>query len=105
MAVPLIPDRDAVATGGTLSGPKSGAQGTRGAPPPAPCVPFDADTIIHCAEGWGNRHGRFYAPATFRRKIVDRFADKLSFRFLHLVNADQVHPSIYARFAFVATRR
>ena len=68
-------------------------------------VPFDDDTVIYCAEGRGNRHGRFYAPATFRRRIVDRFADTLSFRFLHLVNADQVHPSVYARFAFVATRR
>src|SRR5207245_11161258 len=47
LAVPLSPDSDAVATGGTLSGPKSGAQGTRGAPPPAPCVPFDADTTCH----------------------------------------------------------
>ena len=68
-------------------------------------VPFDADTVIYCAEGWGNRHGRFYSPATFKRKIVDRFGDVLAFRFFHLVNAHQVHPSVYARFAFLATRR
>ena len=68
-------------------------------------VPFDANTVIYCAEGWGNRHGRFYAPASFQEKIVARFADQLSFRFLHLVNAHLVHPSVYARFAFVATRR
>jgi SAM-dependent methyltransferase len=68
-------------------------------------VPFDEGTVIHCAQGWGNRHARFYSPATFRRRIADRFADLFSFRFLHLTNADQVHPSVYARFALVATRR
>lgn len=67
-------------------------------------VPFDADTVIYCAEGWGNRHGRFYSPATFKHKIVDRFRNVLSFRFFHLINAGQVHPSVYARFALVATR-
>jgi hypothetical protein len=44
-------------------------------------VPFDADTVIYCAEGWGNRHGRFYSPSTFKRKIVDRFRDVLAFHF------------------------
>jgi SAM-dependent methyltransferase len=68
-------------------------------------VPFDEDTAIYLAENWGNRHGRFYSPAGFRRKIVDRFRDVLSFRFFHLTNADQVHGSCYARFAFVAIRR
>src|SRR5438094_8572659 len=49
-AAPLVPDRDADATGGTVSGlpgPKSGAQATRGAPRPAPWVPFEAETVCH----------------------------------------------------------
>src|SRR5712691_9011330 len=29
--------------------PKSGAHGTLGAPPPAPCAPLDAETAAHCA--------------------------------------------------------
>jgi len=68
-------------------------------------VPFDEDTVIHCAENWGNRHGRFYSPATFRKRLVDRFSHALDFRVYHLVNAGDVHPSIYARFAFTATRK
>ncbi len=68
-------------------------------------IAFDEGTVIHCADGWGNRHGRFYAPETFKRKIVDRFRDVLAFDFYHVANAADVDPSIYARFAFVATRR
>jgi SAM-dependent methyltransferase len=68
-------------------------------------VPFDDDTVIYCAEGWGNRHGRFYRPSTFKRKIADRFADAFEFRYLHLANAGAVHPSVYARFALLAVRR
>jgi SAM-dependent methyltransferase len=68
-------------------------------------VPFDEGTTIHLAEGWGNRHGRFYSPAGFKRRIVDPMSQVLSFRFFHLTNADQVDGTCYARFAFVATRR
>jgi len=68
-------------------------------------VPFDDDTAIYLAPGWGNRHGRFYSPAGFRRRIVDPLRDVLDFRFFHLTNADEVDPSCYVRFAFVATRR
>ena len=68
-------------------------------------VAFDEGTVIYCAKGWGNRHGRFYSPATFRRRIVDRFRDALSFRFLHLTNASEVDSSVYARFVVLATRR
>jgi ubiquinone/menaquinone biosynthesis C-methylase UbiE len=67
-------------------------------------VPFDEGTVIHLAKGWGNRHGRFYSPGGFKRRIVERFREILQFRFFHLTNADQVHGSCYARFAFLATR-
>lgn len=68
-------------------------------------VAFDEDTVIYLAKGWGNRHGRFYSPGGFKRKIVDRFRDTLDFRFFHVTNADQVHPSCYLRFVFVAIRK
>jgi SAM-dependent methyltransferase len=67
-------------------------------------VIFDDDAVIHCAKGWGNRHGRFYSPMSFKHRIVDRFRDRLSFGFYRIVNAADVDKSIYARFAMVATR-
>ena len=60
---------------------------------------------VHCVEGWGNRHGRFYNPQSFLERVVMPVADMFRFDFYFLRNAADVHPSIYARFAFVATRR
>jgi SAM-dependent methyltransferase len=68
-------------------------------------VPFDADATIHCTEGWGNRHGRFYSPGSFRTRVLLPLADRFRFAFLHLTNAAEIDPSVYARFAFTATRR
>jgi len=28
-------------------------------------IPFDREAKIYCADGWKNRHGRFYSPETF----------------------------------------
>src|SRR5437867_12965481 len=50
LLAPLLPEALYVVTGGTVSGlagPKSGAHGTRGAPRPAPWVPFDAETVCN----------------------------------------------------------
>ena len=67
-------------------------------------VRFDEGTTIYCAQNWGNRHGRFYAPATFKRKIADRFSADFGFRYFHIANAPEVSPAAYARFALLATR-
>jgi SAM-dependent methyltransferase len=67
-------------------------------------VPFDAGVVVHCAQGWNNRHGRFYSPHSFRERIVDAVAGKLRFDFFHFANAHEVDPSVYLRFAIVATR-
>jgi SAM-dependent methyltransferase len=67
-------------------------------------VPFDEGTTIYCAENWGNRHARFYTPAKFKARIADRFANAFQFRYFQIVNASDVHPSVYARFALTATR-
>ena len=67
-------------------------------------VPFDPGVAVHCAQSWGNRHGRFYSPRSFRERIVDAVRGKLSFQFFHFANAHAVDPSVYLRFAIVATR-
>ncbi len=67
-------------------------------------VSFDDSAIIYCAEGWNNRHGRFYTPASFRRRIADRMEGRFRFDFYRILNAADVDPGTYVRFAFVATR-
>ena len=75
-------------------------------------VPFDPDQVLYCAEGWGNRHGRFYSPASFLERIGHRFEPDFAFNAYHLINAHyrlfSAHPDhipVYARFVFTATRR
>jgi hypothetical protein len=67
-------------------------------------VKFDQGTTIYCAEGWGNRHARFYSPQSFKERIMNPVKDKFKFDFYYLINAPQVDPSVYLRFAFTATR-
>ncbi len=67
-------------------------------------VIFDSDATVYCTKGWGNRHGRFYSPLSFKERIMDVCSDKFEFTFYHLANTDQIGKSIYARFAFTATR-
>src|SRR6267378_6885795 len=59
-AGPAVPPRDAVDTGGIMSGfgSKYGAQETRGSPRPAPDVPFEAAARSHVA--------KFQLSTTFR---------------------------------------
>jgi hypothetical protein len=68
-------------------------------------VPFDAGVPVHCAEGWGNRHGRFYTPRSFTTRIVEPLRAEFQFDYFCLSNAAEIDPAVYARFAFVATRR
>jgi hypothetical protein len=67
-------------------------------------VAFDPGVPIYCAEGWGNRHARFYSPASFAARIIRPLAG-FAFEFFSLANVTDLDPSIYARFAFLATRR
>lgn len=67
-------------------------------------VVFDETAVVYCAEGWNNRHGRFYTPRSFMERIGEPMRGKFSFRFFHIVNAPDVDASIYMRYAFVATR-
>jgi SAM-dependent methyltransferase len=67
-------------------------------------VSFDPGVPVFCAQGWGNRHGRFYSPESFVNRIVQPAGAEFSFRLFCLTNAATVDPSVYARFAFLATR-
>jgi hypothetical protein len=67
-------------------------------------VDFDRGTTIYCAKGWENRHGRFYSPSCFINRIIKPVQDKFKFDFYYLKNANEVDASVYARFAFTATR-
>ncbi|MFB8791990.1 MAG: class I SAM-dependent methyltransferase [Potamolinea sp.] len=67
-------------------------------------VDFDRGTTIYCAQGWGNRHGRFYSPKSLLERLIKPVQDKFKFEFYYLKNAAEVDPSVYVRFAFTATR-
>jgi SAM-dependent methyltransferase len=67
-------------------------------------VVFDKDTTLYCAEGWGNRHGRFYSPQSFIQRVMNPIKDKFKFDFFYFRNASEIYPSIYLRFAFTSTR-
>ena len=44
-------------------------------------------------------------PAAFAERVVKPVQGQLAFTLYHLTNTAAIHPSIYARFAFTATRR
>ena len=65
---------------------------------------FDPTLPIYCAEGWGNRFGRFYSPGGFMNRIFSRFRAMFEFKFYHFPDVSSIDQSIYLRFAFTATR-
>jgi len=67
-------------------------------------VSFDDVATVYCAEGWGNRHGRFYSIESVIERIMKPAAGAFHCTFYHLTNAAEVDASIYARFAFTAAR-
>jgi SAM-dependent methyltransferase len=68
-------------------------------------VVFDKGTTVYCAEGWGNRFGRFYSPSSLRERILDPNQDAFEFQLYHLSNASEIDSSVYARYALVGLRR
>jgi len=67
-------------------------------------VPVDDGATIYCAQGWGNRHGRFYGIDSFIKRIIKPTKGAFHFTFYRLSNATDMDASIYTRFAFTATR-
>lgn len=69
---------------------------------------FDPDTVLYCGDGWGNRHGRFYSPATLKRRILEPNQDQFDFEILRIQDPlvlGHADPKIYARFVLQATKR
>ncbi|MBI1357545.1 MAG: methyltransferase domain-containing protein [Acidobacteria bacterium] len=69
---------------------------------------FDADAVIHCADGWGNRHGRFYSPETLQSRILRPHGDAFDFRVFRVgepLAAGHTDHSVYLRFALLGVRR
>jgi hypothetical protein len=66
-------------------------------------VPFDREAVVYSAEGWGNRHGRFYSPATLAERLLKNPA--FDFRVLHLTGTEALGTGVYARYALVGERR
>ena len=66
-------------------------------------VHFDNDAVIYCANGWGNRHGRFYSPKSLVERLINP-NKKIKFQVLILENMEEINPSIYCKFILVGTK-
>ena len=71
-------------------------------------IAFDEGAPIYCADGWGNRHGRFYSPETLENRILAPLSEAFDFEVYEIQApfvVDYDDTSLYARFALLATRR
>jgi len=67
-------------------------------------IPFDGEAKIYCAEGWKNRHGRFYSPESLCSRIV-KPCPEMRFSVYQVIGAGEaVHPSAYVRFCLLGER-
>ncbi len=64
-------------------------------------VEFEPDALVHCVDGWGNRHGRFYDPEHLAARIVRAGLGNLSATVYRIRNSPDVDASCYARFALL----
>ncbi len=63
-------------------------------------VVFEDEAVVYCAEGWGNRHGRFYDPEHFRSRLGASLGE-LRMEIFRIMNFQEVHESCYVRFAML----
>lgn len=68
-------------------------------------VAFDPGVTVYCAEGWGNRFGRFYDAESFMERIYAPTRDVFNFEVFRIMNATEVDHKIYVRFALIATKK
>ena len=66
-------------------------------------VRFDAGATVYCKPGWGNRHGRLYDPAQLAARVRANLGS-LQLTLYHILNAAEVDPSCYLRFAAVISK-
>jgi hypothetical protein len=60
-------------------------------------LPFERDTTIYCAKGWGNRHGRFYDVLHLTNRLLKNAHD-LALTIYVVQNEKEVDPSCYVKF-------
>ena len=90
VVVPLYMFTDAI----TLTDPRYSA---------AVNVTFDPDTAIYCADGWCNRHGRFYSADTLTHRVL-KATTQLRFTAYRIIGAENISGSTYATFALLAQK-
>jgi len=66
-------------------------------------IPFDSNATIYCVPGWGNRHGRFYAPEDLQRRIVQNLHGLFPVLY-RISNSVDIDSSCYAKFAMLITK-
>lgn len=67
-------------------------------------VRFDPEAEIYCAQGWGNRHGRFYSPQTLVNRLLAGNRE-LDFVVHCLENHGEVDASVYCRYLLEGVKR
>lgn len=67
-------------------------------------VTFDPGVDIHCVDGWGNRHGRFYSPQTLVERLIEPNRQRMNFMVYYIENFKEIHDSTYCRFALVGEK-
>jgi SAM-dependent methyltransferase len=63
-------------------------------------IAFEDEAAIYCAQGWNNRHGRFYDAEHLLTRVC-KHLNGLTLEIYTLVNVQQVDASCYARFAML----
>ena len=63
-------------------------------------VDFDSEAVICCAEGWRNRHGRFYDYLHLRDRIIANL-NGMKMRIIAFLNTKDVDMSCYVFFAMM----
>ena len=66
-------------------------------------VTFDDGTDIYCAQGWGNRHGRFYSVSTLIERLI-KPNKKMKFEIYLLKNPEEINRSVYCRFLLMGEK-
>ena len=60
-------------------------------------ISFDDDAVLYCAEGWGERHGRFYDVPHLKSRVINNLKG-LQLTVYYILNEKEVAPSCYIKF-------
>jgi len=67
-------------------------------------IPFENDVTLHCAKGYGNRHGRFYDVENFITRIVNHLSD-LNLTIYVIQNEKDIDYSCYVKFVALLEKK